>query len=324
MIATAILEHGLMGFGLPPDPSGGPPRLEWREKSTANDVSKASTIIRQLFRDWSTGGKAEREACYTPVIRSLEAHIPPPRDDEPEAPRPKVLIPGCGLGRLVFEAAMAGYEAEGTEISYHSLLASSYILNHTTRRLQHALYPWILGFSNHISRADQLAEVLLPDVHPASELDEIDAGNRMSISTGDFCQVYRRPENRGAYDAVLTVFFIDTAPNFLRYLEAVSNCLRAGGIWINLGPLLWHFEAEPPRPKEGDKMSSEEHTLEEVGIAEAGGVELTDEEVIALVEGSGFEVLGHKVGGTETGYIQNPNSMLQSTYRVSHWIARKL
>lgn len=45
----------------------------------------------------------------------------------------------------------------------------------------------------------------------------------------------------GAFDAVVTCFFIDTAHNILEYLEVIHHALKPGGYWIHLGPLLWHW-----------------------------------------------------------------------------------
>jgi hypothetical protein len=58
------------------------------------------------------------------------------------------------------------------------------------------------------------------------------------------------------------------------------------------------------------------------GIADPGSVELTDDEVMALVEKLGFEV-EHRETGIPAPYIQDLSSMLQNTYKASHWIARK-
>jgi carnosine N-methyltransferase len=41
---------------------------------------------------------------------------------------------------------------------------------------------------------------------------------------------------------VLTCFFIDTAQNIVSYIETIATLLREGGVWINFGPLLYHFE----------------------------------------------------------------------------------
>ena len=41
----------------------------------------------------------------------------------------KILVPGAGLGRLVFEFARLGYSCQGNEWSMHMLLVSNFILN---------------------------------------------------------------------------------------------------------------------------------------------------------------------------------------------------
>ncbi|MFQ6658659.1 hypothetical protein Gotur_027814 [Gossypium turneri] len=45
----------------------------------------------------------------------------------------------------------------------------------------------------------------------------------------------------GVWDAVVTCFFIDTAHNIIEYIEIISRILKEGGVWINFGPLLYHF-----------------------------------------------------------------------------------
>jgi hypothetical protein len=39
------------------------------------------------------------------------------------------------------------------------------------------------------------------------------------------------------YDAIVTLFFIDTAENVLQYLDVIKQLLKPGGVWINYGPL---------------------------------------------------------------------------------------
>jgi hypothetical protein len=77
-------------------------------------------------------------------------------------------------------------------------------------------------------------------------LGSIDAAGEMSMSASDFLLLYSKEEQRETFDAVATVFFLDTAPNIIRYIEAIRNCLRTGGLLINVGPLLWHFENNAP------------------------------------------------------------------------------
>lgn len=39
----------------------------------------------------------------------------------------------------------------------------------------------------------------------------------------------------------MTCFFIDTAKNILDYIETIYLTLKKNGVWVNFGPLLYHF-----------------------------------------------------------------------------------
>lgn len=320
-IADAILAVGLASFGLPTEPDPNSP-LDWRDTASSSDISKAHSTIRQLYRDWSAEGIQERNACYDPVLQDL-AHL---FGNPPSAPM-KVLIPGAGLGRLVFEVCRAGFSAEGNEISYHQLLTSSWVLNHLQHIGQYILYPFALQFSNLISRGHQLQKVLIPDVHPGTTIAGA-AGTvgSMDMSAADFVVLYGSDQYREVFHAIVTVFFIDTAPNLVRYIETIRHCLKPNGTWINLGPLLWHWEDKTTGQKgeEGESQIATDDKQRQVGIGEHGSVELTEEETIALVEKMGFRIEKHELRSPACGYIQDPESMLQNLYRVSHWVAVKL
>jgi carnosine N-methyltransferase len=58
---------------------------------------------------------------------------------------------------------------------------------------------------------------------------------------GDFVDLYGTTEETRAWDAVVTCFFLDTAPVVVEYVETIEHALRPGGIWTNLGPLLYHW-----------------------------------------------------------------------------------
>ncbi|KAJ5581504.1 hypothetical protein N7535_000124 [Penicillium sp. DV-2018c] len=316
-IADRILEIGLQSFGLSQNPDKSNPTHNWHDVATPSDLNKAHSTLRQFYRDWSSEGRAEREVCYDPVLQDLHDEFKLRRDSGEEI---RVLVPGAGLGRLVFEICMAGYDTEGNEISYHQLLASSWILNHTNGPAQHALHPFALHFSNLRSRTQQLQQVMIPDVHPALAMQEAaNAGCRlgtMSMSAADFTILYTLPDNREAFNAVTTVFFIDTAPNLIRYIEAIRHCLKPNGLWINVGPLLWHFD-------DGHTRTASDVGHEGAGIGEPGNVELSEEEVLSLVERMGFR-LEKRGDRRPCGYIQDPDSMLLNMYQPSHWVMRKM
>jgi hypothetical protein len=328
-IAEAILAVGLPSFGIAPDDT------KWRGCARPSDLDKARSTIRQLYRDWAAEGLPERQAAFVPIMSALERHF----SDLAPSQRHicKVLVPGAGLGRLVFELCAAGWSVEGNEISYHQLIAANYILNFVGGAGAHKLHPWALNFSNHKSRAQQLQAVAVPDVNPVEHLEqasmdiasEIHYSDRMTMTAGDFCVLYRQPESRDRFNAVTTCFFIDTAPNVINYIETVKYCLAAGGIWINLGPLLWHFESAPT-PAEIEKQRSKksggpqrnERSVGDAGIGEPGSFELCNDEIRDLLTQYGFEIV-EQGDAPPTGYIANSASMLQNVYYPTYWVAKK-
>ena len=143
--------------------------------------------------------------------------------------------------------------------------------------------------------------------------------------------VYQDEEYKDAFDAVATVFFIDTAPNLINYIETVKHCLKPGGIWANLGPLLWHSgskksDASGEDDEEQQHESAEGAHISGLGIGEPGSIELSEDEVIALLEKFDFKIEKHEADQYDivpTGYVSNPRSMLRSVYYPCHWVAIK-
>lgn len=319
-IATSILDSGLEVFHVLKEPTDA--GCEWRGSATPSDMEKASSTIRQLYRDWSEEGASERNACYAPVLKDLQHLFP-----EDLWNTTKVLIPGAGLGRLVFEVCKLGFSAEGNEISFHQLVSSNWVLNQVPRDQKYPLYPFALSFSNHLVRENQLHCVSIPDVHPATELAQashghrIPASERMNMTAADFSVLYSGPKYQNSFDAVVTVFFIDTAPNIIRYVETIYHTLRPGGYWINLGPLLWHFENRIASPSHDRSAYGSDGA--ELGIGEPGTVELALEDVLGLVERMGFSFRQREVLSPDMGYIQDPMSMCTSRYVCSHFVAQR-
>lgn len=327
-IAEEILAHGLEGLGLPTEPLTGSDRV-WTGTSTPHDRAKAHSTIRQLYRDWSEEGCSERGFCNTMVLEDLQRTLKGSRPPHvSSASAPKVLVPGAGLGRLVFDLALAGYHVEGNELSYHQLLASNWILNHARATKAYELFPFATTFSNVVSRKDQLRKILIPDVHPGQHSAAVAAQGsfigRMDMTAADFVILYGDTAAHDRFDVVVTVFFLDTAPNLIRYIKTIHNCLKPGGILVNLGPLLWHFDDRAPNMT-GNKSDagSDREGVKDKGIGEPGSFELTNEEVLLLVASLGFQIEQEEILNERVGYIQNPQSMIQNLYQVSHWIARK-
>lgn len=72
-LADEMLDSALRSFGLEgleADPKN--PSMEWRGTAESHHIDKARSTIRQMYRDWSAEGLAERQACYGPVLEDLK------------------------------------------------------------------------------------------------------------------------------------------------------------------------------------------------------------------------------------------------------------
>jgi carnosine N-methyltransferase len=87
-----------------------------------------------------------------------------------------------------------------------------------------AVYPYVHQYSNVVEAADQLRPVKFPDVDPTS-LPSPTAGALplMSMAAGEFVEVYSSAEHRCTFDAVATVFMIDTARNVVEYITTIFH-----------------------------------------------------------------------------------------------------
>ena len=291
------------------------------------DFRPITIMMRLLYRDWSVEGAAEHQSCHNLVLQQLDAEFP---RDPSQRNQVKVLVPFAGLGRLVFDVCCAGFEAEGCDISFQAVLASRYIVRHMSTDRQMEMYLWALDFSNRWSRRDQLRGVKIPDVDPRSELEKasvgqaVDAFARIRLRRADFFTFYGQKEAQEMFDAVCTTFCIDAIPNMLRCIETVRHCLKSGGLWINVGPLDFSLAGNvvdgPTLVNYGNGV-----VKPEPGPGRDGGrVELSNEEVLLLLQHYGFQLeTPPQVGGEPMSYLNDPGSMLQSQYRVSQWRARK-
>lgn len=70
------------------------------------------------------------------------------------------------------------------------------------------------------------------------------------------------------WDAIACCFFLDTAPNVLRYLDVIWKCLKPGGLLVSLGPLLYHWT---DKPAESLFNLSDAAASRQGGASKAGG-----------------------------------------------------
>lgn len=182
------------------------------------------------------------------------------------------------------------------------LLMGNFILNRTEKKESHMLFPGIHVPNNKLTQEDFFRPIKFPDVDLVESLHP-DAD--FSMVAGEFEEVYSKEPGRPyddvleAWDAVATCFFIDTAHNIVEYLQTIYNILKPGGLWLNLGPLLYHYA----------DMPNEE------------SIELTWEEVLFVAEQIGFDIeLEETVRST---YCSVGQPMLETVYISKLIKARK-
>lgn len=167
--------------------------------------------LKNLVRDWSIEGEAERAQSYGWILDAAARHGPP-------SDGAHVLVPGAGLLRLPFEFACRGYRAAGNEFSYFMLLMSSFITNMSPSADCWTIHPYALSTCNQFSDDAQLRAVTLPDRAPG--VCARDWMGEMSVIAGDFVPTFRGDtEYAAAFDIVATAFFVDTAHNILEFIE---------------------------------------------------------------------------------------------------------
>ena len=245
-----------------------------------HSMESLRSMLRQVARDWSREGADER-SIYDKIVGDCENMLPR---------NAKVVVPGAGLGRLAFELAKAGFRTQGCDFSLLQLLMSQIILNGNT---SFTIYPYLFPFSNSPSASFQLRAVQIPDCNICLPDD-----TEFNMLAGDFLQVYAKKEE--ICDAVVTCFFIDTAQNVVDYVRLIWKLLRKGAIWINAGPLQWHWENSSK-----DTMS----------------IELNMEELLDLIKRLGFEFV--VMEEFESSYAQDIRSMHLTSYLCKYFVARK-
>ncbi|KAJ5339963.1 hypothetical protein N7452_006691 [Penicillium brevicompactum] len=288
-LARSIADHGLRFYNIT--------QLELDEfineaEAQGKPIDKTSVTqgMKHFVRDWSTEGKDERTQSFQTILDSLNRQ---PRTTHDPL---RVLLPGAGLGRLAHEIhSLGGYQVTTNEWSAYMNLAYRYLSSQTEHNSL-SFHPYIDWWSHHATNADFQRSVTFPDqvADPSSVLHV----------EGDFTTAFSG--STGQYDVMVTLFFIDTARNLISYIENIHRLLRPGGLWINLGPLMY---------------------------GTGPFVQLTVDEIVALSTKVGFEfretdanygnttIPGLTVRGSEISYGRNPEGLNKNAFQAQYWEA---
>jgi len=297
-----------------------------------SQLSKASSVLKSLAREWSAEGKPERDMAYGPLLKQLKQYLPLPRGDEAgKRPPPRICVPGAGVGRLAFDITAIGYSVQGNDFSLFMLLASDFMLNGGVATPENPIMisPWLLESRNIHSPSDPLRIAKIPDVDPYTVLservniDESEAENipEFSMAAGEFAAIYSTEREQNQWDAVVCSFFLDTAPSIIEYIQILHEMLKPGGFVISFGPLLFHWSGPAMRPD--DKTMSDYHErFSYLDVRYLNSVDLCWEDVREIFINVGFEMVEEKAG-VHSLYTADRRSMMNMSYRCVSFVARK-
>ena len=183
------------------------------------------SIFLYIIRDWSATSQNERKKNYGSILEEIKKYL---------KNGSKILIPGCAQCRLGYDIAKMGHFVECNEYNYTNAVICDYFFNNAKKKDQFVFQPLIYTFLNYLKEDIAFQKITFPD-----EDLNLDAIKNMYLNVGDFVKIYKNSDKK--FDCVITCFFIDTAKNVLEYIEIIENILNEGGIWINIGPLSYHW-----------------------------------------------------------------------------------
>ncbi|KAL3809883.1 hypothetical protein ACHAXA_010492 [Cyclostephanos tholiformis] len=236
----------------------------------------AAHIITHLVRDWTASGKSIRQDTHDWIVDQLcklhnnriAGYSYVGLNSEFYSPLSPVIVPGAGMARLAFDIAFTNTEkddcgsnmvpypfiVEAVDNSIVMAAATYHILHRAANRRPDTdfskIYPFVSDpFTNEVDSRRRWEPAEFTDENISNMFIHFDPQQsnhrpRLSYVIGDFVSLYASPSKSGMYGSIVTCFFIDTATNIYEYLLTIRNLLRIGGVWINLGPVQWHQNAQ--------------------------------------------------------------------------------
>lgn len=260
--------------------------VEKKHRDNKHRVLRTHTshALKHVVRDWSRDSHAERQATFPYILDCLSHHL--------DLTQPtNILIPGAGLGRLAHEISHLSPTVTTTSnekdaymnLAYHYLTSPTHS---SPSSLNFSLHPYLESWSHARSRASLYRSVQIPDSHLSLNAPNL-------LVEGDFTTAFSYQP--ATYDAVVTLFFIDTARNLVQYFETIAELLKPGGLWVNVGPLLY---------------------------GSAPFVQLSLDEVLLVAREMGLEV--EYRAEREVMYDFGAGNMHRNGYVAQYWVARKV
>ena len=222
------------------------------------NYNSASHIITHLTRDWSADSASIRKDTYGWIVDQLWAHHIGGEDGT----QARVLVPGAGTGRLAYDLAFAAnddsqeeepephypFAVEAVDCSIPMATAAYHLLRQKEEPFE--VVPFVSDpFINEASSEKRYNSIYFPESSVIDTLKRIGGDTQQSkphltYVIGDFVRLFSMPSRHEAFDYVATCFFLDTASNLFEYLLTIRHAIRPKGLWVNLGPVQWHRNAQ--------------------------------------------------------------------------------
>ena len=200
-----------------------------------SEINKLQSTLKLFIRDWTIEGKKERDLTYNPIIEEIKKYYGENNDKNKNV---KILMPGGGLCRLAYDIGKLGFDIDVIEVSYYMIICTDFIFNSNISMNSYKIQPLIHSFNCLKYENSPFQTFDFPDENICEIMNSSNFG-KINIIPGDFVKSFKDKKN--VYECIVTSFFIDTANNIIEFIEIIYDLLKKDGIWINVGPLLYHF-----------------------------------------------------------------------------------
>ena len=195
------------------------------------------SLWRHLAKDWTSEGTALQTVFRERMVDIVLEECRAQQQQQVEDDVFRVLVPGCGQGRLAYTLASALREERahvtGLEQSEATLALARHMLDPQSEPLRFC--PFLDAFANNGERAGRTAAYTAPDA-PAAERQAVAESANLTLRPDVFTRASRRPHSH----VVVTSFLLDCVEDLSDGVRAVHDALIPGGLWVFAGPLHYY------------------------------------------------------------------------------------
>ena len=170
---------------------------QWKENSHSSSkedekegssYDSAMQITAHITRDWTVLGRPIRKSYNDWCIAELQSSL------KSERLSSSVLVPGAGLGRMVYDIASIGYNVEANELSLVMSAAAFQLLQN---RVSGVVHPFAFDFLvNEADSSMKYQQASFPDLERREWDPNKNTFGSLSYTVGDFVATYSMLERK--------------------------------------------------------------------------------------------------------------------------------